>query len=319
MKSLKNILVGLDIHHGDRLASTLVNPSTQAALEQAVELASKSGATLTLCTVLEISEQAAHLIELDHQNLRKTVEDTAQEVLARIASNLSAQGITVKTVVRIGNCDDEMIRQIIDGGHDLVVTGSRNRSAATRLLFGSTAQKLIRFSPCPVWVCKPGEVREVREVLVASDLSETAGLAVTMAADVARILGAKLFAVHALEFPFETYLRTAGVSQTEVDKYRANLHAEAKQGLEDQLTVADYRTLPHGVQVHVLEGSPDEVVPKFIDENEIDVVVIGTHGRRGLTRMMLGNTAERLLPYIHASLLAVKPAGFVSPLQDGTN
>jgi len=312
MRQLKNILVGVDIHHGDRLASTISNPATQAALEQAVELALGSQAQLTLCTVLEISEQAAHLIEIDEQNLRKTVEETAQEVLSKLAAQIAQKGVSVSTAIRIGRCDDEMIRQAIEGKHDLVVTGTRNRAAASRLLFGSASQKLIRYAPCPVWVCKPGEVREIREVLVASDLSECAGYAVQAAADVARILGAKLFVVHALEFPFETYLHTAGISQEEVAKYRTRLHAEAKQGLEEQLSSADYRTLPHGVKIEILEGSPDDVIPQFIDANEVDVVVIGTHGRRGLTRMLLGNTAERLLPYVHASLLAIKPPGYES-------
>jgi universal stress protein E len=311
---LEHILVGVDLHHGDRVASESIEDATQAALTQAVELAHASGAKLTLCGVLDISEQAHHLIELDVANIHKTVEDVARTALARLADRVRSEGLTVDAVVRFGHAGDELVRQVLQGHHDLVVVGTRKRNAAARMLFGSTSQRLIRLCPVPVWIAKPGEVREVREMLVASDFSEAADAATRTAVQIAQAIGAKLFVVHALEFPFEAYLRTAGVAETEVHKYRSRLHSEAHENLKGQLEKTDYRTLPHGVKVDVIEGQPDDVVPRFITENEVDLLVIGTFARHGLAGIILGNTAERLLPAVHASLLVVKPASFVCPL-----
>lgn len=315
MERLQNILVGVDLHQGDLLVSDEFSATTVSAIEQACELASYNKADLTLCAVLEISEQALHLIEIDHLNVKKTVEDNAAEALQKLAGRIKDTGIDVRTVIRIGRSWEELTREAIEGTHDCVVVGTRERGKASRMLFGSTAQKLIRFCPCPVWIVKPAEVRAIREVLVASDLSEAAQTAVQTAVRVAGALNAKLFLVHSLEFPFETYLRTAGVSEEEVVKYRATLHKEANEKLQAQIAATDARTLTQGVQIHVLEGTPDDAIPDFVDKHEVDVVVIGTQGRSGISGVLLGNTAERLLPHLHASLVAVKPAGYVSPYE----
>jgi len=315
MNRLENILVGLDLHHGDRIASDELEEASQAALTQAVELAKVHGARLTLASILELSEQAHHLIEVDRENLNRTVEDAAQADLNRHADRLRAQGLTVDVLVRFGKAWEELTKQAQSGRHDLVLVGTRKRSSTARMLFGSTSNKLLRNCPVPVWIAKPGEVRELREVLVASDFSESALVATQAGVAVAAALNAKLFILHALEFPFEAYLRTAGVSEQEVANYRQRLHAEARQNLVDQLQQTDHRTVQAGVKIEVVEGQPDGVIPKFIDDNAIDLLVIATQGRSGLTGVLLGNTVERILPYARCSLLVTKPPGFVSPVK----
>lgn len=315
MERLQNVLVGVDLHQGDLLVSDEFSPTTVAAVNQACELASYNKADITLCAVLEISEQALHLIEVDHHNVKRTVEDNAAEALQKLVAYVKERGLAARTVIRIGRSWEELTREAIEGGHDCVVVGTRERGKASRMLFGSTAQKLMRFCPCPVWIVKPAEIREIREVLVASDLSEAAQPAVQAAVKVAGALNAKLFVVHSLEFPFETYLRTAGVSEAEVVKYRETLHKEANEKLQAQIAATDARTLQQGVQIHVIEGTPDDAIPTFVDQNGVDVVVIGTQGRSGISGVLLGNTAERLVPHLHASLVAVKPAGYVSPYE----
>jgi universal stress protein E len=167
----------------------------------------------------------------------------------------------------------------------------------------------------PVWIVKPGEVRELREVMVASDFSEPSLVATQAAVSVAAALNAKLFVVHALEFPFEAYLRTAGVTEQEVESYRRRLHEEAQQNLVNQVQQTDHRTVQPGVKIEIVEGQPDAVIPKFIDDHEIDLLVIATQGRSGLSGVLLGNTVERILPHAHCSLLVTKPPGFVSPVK----
>lgn len=314
MQRLQSILVGVDLHHGSRIASPDLEAAPQAALAQAVELALNSGALLTLCAVLDVSAQAQHLIEVDHAHLQRCVEDAARAALEEVAQPLRDRGVRVETILRFGASWEELTRQAIAGKHDLLLVGTRSRGSAARFLFGSTSQKLLRSCPIPVWVAKPGEIREIREIAVATDFSDAALQAVHAAVAVARAINAKLFVLHALEFPFEAYLRTAGVAEEEVAKYRTRLRAEAEEHLGAQLAQTDYRTLPHGVKAEVIEGPADTVIPQFVSDNAVDLLVIGTHGRTGLTRMLLGNTAERLLPHLHASLLAIRPADFESPV-----
>lgn len=315
MLRMQNILVGLDLHHGDRIASVVLEEASAATLKQAKEVAITSGASITLCTVLELSGQAHHLVEIDKENLYNTVEDIAARDLENIAVELRTAGLQVHTKVFFGRAWEELTREALRGDYGVLIVGSRQRSSAARVFFGSTSYKLIRSCPIPVWVVKPGEVRDVREVMVASDFSDVAQIATHAGVAIAQLLNAKLFVVHALEFPFETYLRTAGVSDVEVSNYRRQMHEEVTSNINEQLAQTDYRTLPYGVKLEIVEGSPDAVLPHYVDDNAVDLMVIGTHGRSGFASLMLGNTAERVLAHVHCSLLAVKPADFVSPVK----
>lgn len=314
MSGFEKILVGVDLHQGDRVAARKPSLESTAAIEEAIHLAAHSGASITFCSCLNISAQAASLIEKDHANLLRTVEDIAAEMLDTIVETTRSRGLTADKMVRIGSAHEELSKVADEGKYDLIVVGTRPRSRASRMLFGSTSQKLIRFAPCAVWVVKPETVREVREVAVATDLSETGRPALIAAIDVARALGAKLYVVHAVETSELAYLMMAGIETEEIVAAKKRMLDGAEVTLQQQLAASDYRTLPHGVKVEIIEGAPDEAIPKFVSELGIDILVMGTHGRSGLSRLVLGNTAERILPSLDCSVITVRPTEAVSPV-----
>ena len=86
------------------------------------------------------------------------------------------------------------------------------------------------------------------------------------------------------------------------------------------------RTLGEGIDcwiIHIdqkigtraLALSPDEVIPQFITENDIDILVMGTVGRSGIPGFVIGNTAENVLQNLNCSLIAIKPNGFMTPIK----
>ncbi len=314
MALYQRILVGVDLHQGDRVAARELGIESRAAIEEAIALCAHSGGSVTFCSALNVSPQTATLIAQDHQNLLKTVEDVAAEMLEAVVVEAKSRGITADKVIRLGTPDEQLAKVAIEGKYDLVIVGTRSRNKATRMLFGSTAQRLIRNAPCAVWIVKPEEMREVREIAVATDLSEAGRPAINAAVEIARALSAKLFIVHAVDMGELSALLMAGVNTHEIASVRTRLLEEAQTGLQKQLVATDYRTLQHGVKIEVVEGSADDAIPKFVTENEVDILVMGTHGRSGLTRLLLGNTAERILPNVQCSVITVKPDGFVSPV-----
>ena len=98
-----------------------------------------------------------------------------------------------------------------------------------------------------------------------------------------------------------------------IEDYLAEQRAQAKKRLHEQLARIAGPTHQTGVEIHVVEGSADEEILKAVDKLKIDMVIMGTAARTGLARMMLGNTAERLISHFRCSLIAVKPPGFCSP------
>ena len=307
------ILVGVDLHQGDRVAGKDLSPQTHAAIEQAILLAAHSGGSITLCSSLDLSAQTATLIEQDHRNLLRTVEDIAAERLEELVEAVKKRGVSVDKVVRFGPADEQLSLLALEGHYDLLIVGTRSRSATTRLLFGSTAQRLVRTAPCAVWIVKPDELRDIREIAVATDLSESSRPGLAAAVDVARALSAKLFVLHIVDTTELSTLLMAGVSGQEISTARTRMLEDSQATLQQQLSATDYRTLPYGVKVEIIEGIADDAIAQFVIDNEIDILIVGTHGRRGISRLILGNTVERILPQVHCSVIAVKPADFVSP------
>jgi universal stress protein E len=315
MTRIQNILVGVDLHHGDRIASPKLGDESQTAVTEALQLAATWGGTITFCSVLEISAQSQSLIEHDHENILKTVEDVASSILTTLVNHSNAQGIPAESVVRFGAAWEELSKESANGPYDLVIIGTRSKHHPTSLLFGNTAQKLMRYAACPVWVVKPSELRDIRDVAVASDLSPASLPAMKVAVTVARAIGARLHVLHVLELADLRYLALAGVTKEKLGKTEEKLRQSADEKLRDQLHRTDFRTLPHGVKIEYLSGSPDSVIPEFVKTNSIDLLVMGTNGHSRISEFFLGNTAERILPTVHASLLTVKPDGFKSPYE----
>lgn len=66
--------------------------------------------------------------------------------------------------------------------------------------------------------------------------------------------------------------------------------------------------------MHVLEGKMDRVIEKTFESLQIDVLVVGTTGRSGISGLLIGNTVEKLLSQVQCSVVAVKPDGYESPI-----
>ncbi|RPH48397.1 MAG: universal stress protein UspA, partial [Lysobacterales bacterium] len=71
----------------------------------------------------------------------------------------------------------------------------------------------------------------------------------------------------------------------------------------------------NGVTVQLVEGEPERAISHFVDRNGVDLVVMGTVARSGIPGLVMGNTAERVLQRLRGSVLAIKPPGFVSPIE----
>ena len=123
----------------------------------------------------------------------------------------------------------------------------------------------------------------------------------------AELHAAQLHVLHSLEFP---ELDSAFPARIPADKV-ARFESEAEQHIQSQLANHKLATAP---QVHVVKESPHFAVLKQIEVNGIDLVIMGTVARTGVDGLITGNTAERLLPQLPCSVLAVKPASFVSPV-----
>ena len=315
MQRFRNILVGVDLSHADHLATSELNPPTQEAVNRAMWLAEQLSAELTFFSAIDVSVHTQELLHSAYEQASQNVEQQAAGVLQELVSRAKGDNIEAKYNLAFGLPWEETIRQVLREKHDLVLVGTRDQSRAGRSLFGSTGMKLLRNCPCPVWVTRPEEIPEEFKILVASDFSDVSQLALDVAINGSQMTDAKVTLLHALDTHLGQRMLLTGLRTEELQDFQNKLREQAEQKLHEQLSRTDYRTLTHGVRVDIVEGPADVVILDAIEEQQIDLLVMGTIARSGLSGMLVGNTAEQLLTQVPCSVLAVKPSDFECPVE----
>jgi nucleotide-binding universal stress UspA family protein len=141
----------------------------------------------------------------------------------------------------------------------------------------------------------------MRKILVATDFSPPARHAQQLAVDWARAFGASVTLLHAYAVP--TYLFFDGSSYVPPPGVVAEIVASAAHGLAHAKTEAT--TGGVDVQTVTEEGAPADVIVRHAREHGFDLIVIGTHGRRGISRVVLGSVAERVVRTATVPVLTV--------------
>jgi nucleotide-binding universal stress UspA family protein len=142
----------------------------------------------------------------------------------------------------------------------------------------------------------------IKNVLFATDFSATSEAALPYATAICRRFGATLYAAHILS-EANLLLMTGGVDYVSMGTIYEDAHTEAKEKL-DQIA-AHLEGLP--VRCYVRHGQVWKGLAGLIEENEIDLIVLGTHGRTGLGKLLLGSVAEDILRHAPCPVLTVGP------------
>ena len=308
MEKLKSILVS-------------VNPEfdSHAAIQRAHRVAKQTGASLTLVDTLDGPPMLYPRLSPPPWILPSALVAEKTTELERLAQPVRDDGVSVETKVLHGKRSTEVVRQAIRAGHDLVMKVAEKPSRT--VLFGATGMQLLRRCPCPVWLVKPAGNESDTRVLAAVDPSSDDPSSQALntkiiehARRVAQFQGAEMHVIHAWIAYGASVLRGRGGAQLdEVRRYRRSVKREAKAALERLLNETNTHLAPKNV--HLIEGAPELVLPRFAKAKKFDLLVMGTVARSGISGLIIGNTAERLVGRVACSILALKPDGFLSPVK----
>jgi universal stress protein E len=315
MVQFRNILVGVDLSQTYPPGSNNFSPPVQEAIRTAIWLADKSKSALTFMTSIDMPEGItdSQLTAEQPPTIAMSLVEAARNLLSQLVRDAQAKGIAATAEVACGKGWIEIILEVQKNKHDLVIVGTRNPSGIMQFLLGSTAQKLLRNCPCPVWVVRPDHTTKVSRIMVASDLQPVSVKALAVAAMLAPLAGAEIHFVHAVAYPFER-VALANIDDDDKDRYRRQVQDDARRLLDEQ--VAKLGATAAGVKTVVVDGNrgADLAILRYIEQHQIDMLMMGTVARGGLPGILIGNTAEQLLHSVPCSLLAVKPDDFVCPL-----
>jgi nucleotide-binding universal stress UspA family protein len=194
------------------------------------------------------------------------------------------------------------------------MVGTKRLGGVLGWLVGSTGRQLLRNCKSPVWIHKNTTRAPIEAVLVATDFSPVADESLELGVRVAAAENATLHLLHVASLPSDSLLSWGNVAADKLDRARDHLLSDAKGELAQRFATIDRDLLSKEPRQHLLTGEPADVIADQVKQHKIDLLVMGTQTHQKEAWFTMGSTAERLLTTLDCSLLAVKPADFVSPI-----
>ncbi|OFW48733.1 MAG: hypothetical protein A3G77_14625 [Acidobacteria bacterium RIFCSPLOWO2_12_FULL_68_19] len=270
------------------LIATDFSPLSDAALAHARTLAGTFGAQLHLLHVLPNLFLRA-VVNDPHGDKPAAVD----QLLARLTAEDRARLQPVPVVERSDEPADEIVSYARTRDIGLIVMGTHGRHGMAHTLVGSVAEKVVRAAPCPVLTVRAVPRGETfTRVLVPTDFSGPSDAALDCARTIARRLNGTFHLMHVLEELAEVPPATELVEVGSRERRAAHLQ-EATERLAKRLTSDDVALL-HATAGAVL-GHAASAIVDYAADNGFDLIVMGTHGRTGLSHLLMGSVAERVI------------------------
>lgn len=272
------------------------------AAEHAGYLAGLFDATVHLLSVVDVQAAAGAFGAggVDEAYISR-LEDEGEGAVEAAAD--AVEGVdAVRTAVVRGRPDEAILDYAGENGIGLVVMGTRGRTGLTRYVAGSVTERVLRLSDVPVLTVRAvegWETTEYEEVLIPTDGSEYAEAAVDHGLAVAEATGARVHAVNVVDLGS----MTMNARYTLPEDVIARIEADGETATEEVASLARERGLETVTDVR--RGSATRTLLDYVDRKDIDLVAMGTAGRTGLDRYLLGSTTEGLVRQSDAPVLAV--------------
>ncbi len=291
MKTMNKLLVATDFSA----------PARHAVMRSAA-LAQQLKAALHITHIIEPSftEHLKALLKLDQEQTQQHAETNAKLQLNALMVAVNEQSEIQPTVsLQSGSLLPTLAEQVAQYAADLVLVSSKGEDFIRHWTLGSTAERLIRLLKCPMLVVKQSTQVGYRRVMIAVDFSDWSLSSIQLAQQIAP--DAHYVLAHVFDVPEEGKLRMAGVSEFDIINYRNELMQERQVDLKrlaQQAGLSDTQWSPL-----VMKGNASSRLLEAEEEQDIDLIVLGKHGKGWFEEMLLGSTTKHLLTDSRTDLL----------------
>jgi nucleotide-binding universal stress UspA family protein len=285
--------------------ATDFSAAARRALRRAALLASAHRARLVLFNALDVPPEALDGMGASPTELARHFRAELGRELGRAAWKGTRPRLT--TDFRFGKPFVEIVRAARETGADLIVLGAHGRRGVRESVVGTTAEKVIRKGELPVLVVKRPARRAYGRVLVAVDFGEPSRRALELALRVVPEAGARLDLLHAYGPLSEVRLAQAGLEGLLGQGFPENPRQQFERvrvAMDRFLAGADLRG--RAAVIHLQEGSPQVRLPAAVRSLRAGLLVVGTHGRKGLAHALLGSVAETAIREAASDVLVAR-------------
>ncbi|MEM4658652.1 MAG: universal stress protein [Candidatus Methanosuratincola sp.] len=281
---------------------------SREALKYAVAFAKVFGSKIWGIHVSVVPETVAYeqfsFLTDDLYNFILKSEEKHRVEFNSIGDRLSIEGVEFEGDIVQGTPSSAIIEYARERNADLITMGKRGLGLLDRLLVGSTTLTTFRNSNVPVLAVKKHvrkeETPRVENILVPIDITEEANSALKYAAELAEGFGARLHVLFVLRLDTYAYEVPPNVLES--------LIAVSERELKRRVDDAGVNRQKIGIDTEVIHGiSPAVSIADYADKREMDLVVINTHARSGLTRFILGSVTEKVIQECRVPVIALKP------------
>jgi nucleotide-binding universal stress UspA family protein len=287
---------------------------SERALDYAKYIAGKSGAEIIGVHVVPMPVQLL-LDNMRESNAevrewRLKIENNAAKKFEEVNEALQKTGIKFEGVILKGIPSDKIKEFAERRKADLIVMGKHGHGFFESMVAGSETVRVLKSSRVPVLAVKnKNNKAEFKNILVPLDLSEESDSALTYALNVAQLTGATITVIFVLRLDMYAQDIPAGALELVIEQSIKSLNKRAAQ---IKKTYESERGALKNIQMktEVIHGMSEAVtISQYAAKHNIDLIIIHTHGRTGITRFLLGSVTERVVSSAQCSVLAMRPEG----------
>lgn len=250
-------------------------------------------------------EQGAELLEIARRGAECVVQSMAQD--------LEGSGFKTRTDVVVGHPPTAIAESAKKWGADLIVVGSHGSHGIARLFLGSVAQAVVRGAPCSVEVARPAATNQGAQwkILLATDGSECAKVAARSIAErpwpartVVRILSAVAPFQPAVSAGMAYFEETQAMELAQM--VESEMQTRAREIIDDAEAILRQARALGIERSEPISGDPKRVIVEEASKWEAKMIVVGSHGRRGFDRLMMGSVSEFVTTHAQCSVEVIR-------------
>lgn len=317
MSEINNILIAIDDETDENIA-----------IQQGLALAKATKCKVTIHAILneadELNESLFDIIRKDelHQRLlmhhRSRIQDIAQKY--------NTDNIEVNIDITSGIPFVQTIRKAFDINADITIQSS-HPTVREHMTYSSSDWHLMRKSPMPVWIVKKLLPLNASNIVVAIDTMSKADNTtfnksiIELAATIAQLFKAKLTVYSVWQLVGEEMFRHSPFLKVPIEKINQMLEDQANKAQEKHQELSAWLFKNSSIDTKNImwqldKGNARDLIPKYVNNHDTDLLVMGTVDRTGIPGLLIGNTAETVLSNIDCSVLTTKPSLFDGPIKN---
>jgi len=284
------------------------SPQSETALRFGIALAQR-GAGLDILHVVDetpvLTESSTTVVVFDPTPLIEALDAQGRSVADAAAARAREAGVEARTRIVHDFPVAGIVKAAEESSDSLIVLGTHGRSGLPRTFLGSTTEGVLRASPRPVLAVHADMAppdRLFAKMLIAVDDSDPSDAAVTLAAGLVRMAGGRAVVCNAVDV--NDILEKAGTYGYDPMPFLDGLRDHAQDAIDRALAHGGF---PAGSATgSIVEEEPTRGIIAEAVRIGADLIVIGSHGRRGLRRLFLGSVAEHVVRNSPVPILVVR-------------